>query len=576
MSRRAAPKAHGTAARQGEATPVSELSRLALDHCPEMVMLVNPASLRIVLANAAAASSLGYEAGQLQGLEITEVEGALQSVFYWEEVRGGRTQEVQDQEEQYRKRDGEMLDVRKSIQLLEHEGALLLMVRAVATQSEHIAQDALAQALSALRATLESTSNAILVIDLKGHIESMNQRFGKMWAVPDDMLYWQYDARIFDFMVGRVVESELLRERLAAVMDNLETQDVLHLHEGLVFEMTSRPKYLGEQITGRVFGFQDITERMQVERELRESRDLLEERVLGRTADLHAVNEDLRQEKERQSGLIKRLEEAQNQLLQSERMASIGQLAAGVAHEINNPVGFVNSNLGSMQHYLVDLLRLLSRYEQAEGEMSAATLRQIGLLKEDVDIGFLRNDVTDLLTESLDGLKRITRIVQDLKSFSHVDDLERQWADLESGLETTLRVAWNEIKYKAEVIREFSGIPEIECFPFQLNQVFMNLLVNAAHAINERGTITIRTGHDDAAVWIEIQDTGQGIKAENLPRIFDPFFTTKPVGKGTGLGLSIAYGIVKKHGGEIEVRSEWGVGTCFKVTLPIKAASPGA
>jgi signal transduction histidine kinase len=138
-----------------------------------------------------------------------------------------------------------------------------------------------------------------------------------------------------------------------------------------------------------------------------------------------------------------------------------------------------------------------------------------------------------------------------------------------------LRVVWNELKFKVDVIKEFAGIPPIECFPFQLNQVFMNLLVNASHAIEARGTITIRTGHDDAWVWVEVQDTGRGIKPENLARIFEPFFTTKPVGQGTGLGLSLSYGIVQKHGGRIEVNSELGQGTTFKVILlktpPVKA-----
>ncbi len=546
----------------------SDLARLMLDHCPEMLMLVNPASLQIDAANASAANTLGYELSQLVGLAITEVESALPSVFYWEDVRAGQHLDVQEQEEQYRLRNGELLNVRKSIQVIEHEGVPLLLVRAVPTQSEHVAEDALAHALSALRATLESTSNGILVIDVNGKIDSMNRLFGKMWSIPDDMLYWQQDTRIFDFIVARVEEAELMGERLQAVMDTHETQDVLHLHNESVFQMNSRPKYLGEQITGRVFGFQDITQRMQIERDLRESRDLLEARVLERTSDLHSVNEALQQEKERQAGLIQRLEEAQNQLIQSERMASIGQLAAGVAHEINNPVGFVNSNLGSMEHYLQDLLRLLSSYEQAEAELPVPTRQQIALLKQEIDIEFLRSDVTELLSESLDGLKRVTRIVQDLKTFSHADEAEKQWANLEAGLESTLRVAWNEIKYKAEVIKEFGGIPEIECFPFQLNQVFMNLLVNAAHAIEERGSITIRTGHDDSHLWVEIQDTGHGIKPENLRRIFDPFFTTKSVGQGTGLGLSIAYGIVKKHHGQIEVQSAVGGGTTFKVILP--------
>ena len=543
-------------------------ARLMLDHCPEILLLVNPSSLQIEIANASAASILGYELSQLQGLAITEVETALQSVFYWEDVRAGQHLDVQDQEEQYRHCNGDLLNVRKSIRVLDQEGVPLLLVRAVPTQSEQIAEDALAHVLSALRATLESTSNGILVIDVNGKIDNMNRLFGEMWAIPEDLLYWQYDAEIFDFIVGRVAEPELLRTRLSVIMDAQETRDVLHLKNGSVFEVSARPKYLGEQITGRVFGFQDITLRMQIERDLRDSRDLLEARVLERTADLSTANEALQHEKEQQDRLIKQLEEAQNQLIQSDRMASIGQLAAGVAHEINNPVGFVNSNLGSMQRYLQDLLRLLSSYEQTEAEMSPATREKIASIKEEVDVNFLRSDLTELLIESLDGLKRVTRIVQDLKTFSHAEEAQRQWANLEAGLDSTVRVAWNELKYKAEVVKEFAGIPEIECFPFQLNQVFMNFLVNAAHAIAERGTITIRTGHDDENVWVEVQDTGQGIKPENLSRIFDPFFTTKPVGQGTGLGLSIAYSIVKKHHGHIEVKSTLGEGTSFKVLLP--------
>jgi len=231
-------------------------------------------------------------------------------------------------------------------------------------------------------------------------------------------------------------------------------------------------------------------------------------------------------------------------------------------------VGFVNSNLGSLQGYVTDMLRLLSVYEQAESSLTVATLQEIKQLKADIDVEFLREDIVSLLAESLDGVKRVTRIVQDLKNFSHVDESERQWADLEVGMESTLRVVWNELKYKAEVVKEFAGVAQIECFPFQLNQVFMNLLVNASHAIEVHGTITLRTGQDESQVWVEVQDTGKGIKPENLSRIFEPFFTTKPVGKGTGLGLSLAYGIVKKHNGRIEVKSEVGQGSTFRVILP--------
>jgi len=175
-----------------------------------------------------------------------------------------------------------------------------------------------------------------------------------------------------------------------------------------------------------------------------------------------------------------------------------------------------------------------------------------------------------LLAESLDGLDRVKRIVKDMKEFSHVDSGGRQHANLETGLDSTLNVVWNEVKYKAEVSKEYGKIPEIECFPSQLNQVFMNLLVNAAHAIAERGVITIRTGQAGEWVWIQIEDTGSGMSADTMQRIFEPFFTTKPIGKGTGLGLSVSYGIVNRHGGRIEVHSELGKGTRFTVHLPIQ------
>ena len=549
---------------------MNALARLMLDNSPEMSLLVNPATLQIMMANASVVKTLGYSLAQLQGLAITEIESALQDVFYWDDVRTGQYLEVQSQEGQYRCAQGELLTVNKSIRLLDHEGAPLLLVQAVQTRNERKAEDALAQTLSQLRATLESTGNGILVIGWQGRIESMNRLFGKMWEISDDLLDSHDDGRILGFVAGRVIESKLLHARLGAIVDKRETEDLLHHQDGRVFEVSSRPQYLGEQIIGRVFGFQDITQRTLAEAALRESRDLLEQRVRSRTADLNTVNETLQQEKERQAILIKRLEEAQNQLLQSERMASIGQLAAGVAHEINNPVGFVNSNLGSLQRYVTDMLRLLSAYEKAEAALPEAAMQEISQVKADIDAAFLREDVANLLVESLDGLKRVTRIVQDLKDFSHVDESERQWADLEAGLESTLRVVWNELKYKAEVIKEFAGIPQVECFAFQLNQVFMNLLINASHAIEGRGTIAVRTGHDDTCVWVEVQDSGRGIKPEHLSRIFEPFFTTKPVGQGTGLGLSLAYGIVKKHDGRIEVKSELGQGTVFRVILPKK------
>jgi signal transduction histidine kinase len=275
---------------------------------------------------------------------------------------------------------------------------------------------------------------------------------------------------------------------------------------------------------------------------------------------------------EYQRQLNKRLEEAQSQLLQAAKMASIGQLAAGVAHEINNPIGFVSSNVFTLESYLTQLFTLLDTYEQAMSHVSAQDINFIAVatVKEKIDFSFLKEDVFSLINESRGGLDRVKKIVQDLKDFSHIDQADWQLADLISGLESTLRVVWNEVKYKAEVRKEFAELPEIECLPGQINQVFMNLLVNAAQAIAEHGTITLRAGQDRDNVWVEVADTGQGIPAENLQHIFDPFFTTKPVGKGTGLGLSLSYGIIKKHHGRIEVTSRVGEGSNFRVWLPLR------
>ena len=264
------------------------------------------------------------------------------------------------------------------------------------------------------------------------------------------------------------------------------------------------------------------------------------------------------------------LEKSQGQLMQAEKLASVGQLAAGVAHEINNPIGFINSNLGVLKGQVAGLLSVIAAYEKADTVLAShpALLEEINKARKAADLEFLQEDIQNLVAESIDGVRRVKTIVDNLKDFSRVDTAEWQYANLERGLESTLNIVWNEIKYKAEVIKEYAGLPEIECIASQLNQVFMNLLVNAAHAIVEQGVITLRTGFDEKEVWVEVEDTGQGIRQEHLARIFEPFFTTKAVGKGTGLGLSLAYGIVQRHHGRIDVKSEWGKGTAFRVILP--------
>lgn len=347
-------------------------------------------------------------------------------------------------------------------------------------------------------------------------------------------------------------------------------------------------------LIGAIETLQDMTERKQAEAALHEVLDGLENKVQDRTAELlkakaeleedvstrQRVEQELRGRNAELTALNSRLSEAQEQLLQSEKLASIGQLAAGVAHEINNPIGYVQSNLGSLEGYLDDMFRLLELYEETEADLPPGAPNRPALeaLKRQLDLPFLKEDTLVLLKETREGVSRVKKIVQDLRDFSRLDrDQEWQPADLHLGLDSTLNIVTNEIKYCADVVKQYGKLPEVECLPSQLNQVFMNLLVNAAHAMDgKRGTITITTGCKGNEVWITLADSGKGIAPENLNRIFDPFFTTKPVGKGTGLGLSISYGIIQKHQGRIEVESQVGSGTTFRITLPVRHAGESA
>ena len=427
----------------------------------------------------------------------------------------------------------------------------------------------------------------VLVVDddpiLRTHLKRLTSKFVSEVEVAADGAeglarwhQWRPDVVVTDiFMPGmnglemsQAIKAEDPDAQIVVITADKESETLLHALSIGVERYITKPvdMHLLIDAISKCLRDRQQTEELRLTRHVAALTEALQEQLEERKL----VEEALRREKSEQQTLIQRLEEAHNQLLQSEKMASIGQLAAGVAHEINNPIGYVNSNLGSLQKYVEALLRLIAAYEKYEADLSQEHAESLQTLKNEIDLAYLREDINELMTESLGGLQRVKRIVQDLKDFSHVSDSEIQWANVESGLESTLNVVWNELKYKAEVIKDYGNIPEIECIPSQLNQVFMNLLVNAAQAIPERGEITVRTRRVDDRVCIEISDTGTGIPQELMNRIFDPFFTTKPVGTGTGLGLSIAHGIIRKHKGRIEVRSEPGKGTSFQVYLPIR------
>ncbi|MFZ5861422.1 MAG: PAS domain-containing sensor histidine kinase [Nitrospirota bacterium] len=297
----------------------------------------------------------------------------------------------------------------------------------------------------------------------------------------------------------------------------------------------------------------------------------LEEKVSARTSELLAA----KAEAERAYHDLKM---AQAQLIQAEKLSSLGQLAAGVAHEINNPIGFVGTNLRVLGEYAGDLLQLVAGYEALLGAVAGGDATAVQAeaergraLGNQMDARRLVEDLKQLTMQSEEGIERVRQIVQNLKDFSRVDQPGLTSVDINGGIENTLAIAWNELKYKAEVVKELQPLPAIQGHPQQLNQVFLNLLVNATQAMTSRGTVWVRTAVRGDHVVVEVEDTGSGISQEHLDKIFDPFFTTKPVGKGTGLGLSISYGIVQQHGGKIEVESAVGRGTRFRVLLPIRS-----
>jgi PAS domain S-box-containing protein len=283
------------------------------------------------------------------------------------------------------------------------------------------------------------------------------------------------------------------------------------------------------------------------------------------------------------------IKQLQRQVLQAEKMASIGQLAAGVAHEINNPMGFIHANLFQLGEYVSDLSRWVEQVDELRkacagddlGEARRAAERLEAVAGE-VDADYLLEDCAKAVRESLEGSERIRHIVQDLRAFSHPDGSARSEADVNECLDSTANIVWTMMKHAVVLTKEYRDLPRVRCFPMQLKQVFMNLLVNAYQAIEERGArrdrqgeIRLRTRPAPGGVVVEVEDDGVGIPPDQLHRIFDPFYTTKEVGVGTGLGLSIAYNIVRRHGGTLRVESEAGVRTRFEIFLPLDGGEPG-
>jgi len=321
---------------------------------------------------------------------------------------------------------------------------------------------------------------------------------------------------------------------------------------------------------GTLIGFRgisrDVTKRRQMEEALKRNH----EELIKKNKEINESRGNVQLALEKLGNTYEELKASQLKILQQEKMASIGQLAAGVAHEINNPMAFIASNLGTLDKYINRLIDFIqTQSEVIKSLKDADAVKKLKEKRKELKLDHVIEDVKELIAESLDGSERVKKIVSELNCFSRMDEKEYKKADINECIESAINIVWTELKYKATLKKDYGNLPPVKCYAQQINQVFVNLLINAINSIEEQGTITIKTWDKDKSIWMSVSDTGRGIPQKNLSKIFEPFFTTKDAGKGTGLGLSITYEIIQRHKGDITVNSKVGKGTTFTIRIPI-------
>ncbi|WP_275557348.1 ATP-binding protein [Pseudoalteromonas sp. J010] len=381
----------------------------------------------------------------------------------------------------------------------------------------------------------------------------------KRWTI-SIALFEMALVAIFSYILGVYLTTNLYRLKSQAKKITKSVKDE-------VFDFKWQPIQSRDELQELSAAFDELyhtlteehQQRQQYQHELIQLNKDLERLVAQRTQKLHHKNQQLEK-------INQELETAQQQLIHSEKMASIGVLAAGVAHEINNPLGFVTSNMDVMKRYHSDYVALAEHAMEAKNTGSVQTMAEFIDRK---DFEFLNSDSKALIEETESGLQRVSTIVKDLKQFSRADSLDLQPCDVNACIKTTLNLVASELKYQANVSTKLSQLPPVQANMGKLIQVLTNLLINASQALDGHGEVSISTSMENDQVIIRVQDNGVGISPQSIDKIFDPFFTTKPIGKGTGLGLSVSYDIIKEHGGKLTVQSEEGVGSCFTINLPV-------
>lgn len=323
-------------------------------------------------------------------------------------------------------------------------------------------------------------------------------------------------------------------------------------------------------IEGTLIGFRGISRDVTKRRQLEYALKMNQEELIKKNKEIDESREKIQLALEKLGETHEELKASQLKVLQQEKMASIGQLAAGVAHEINNPLAFISSNLGTLDKYINKLIDFIqTQSEVIESLQHQDVSERIEEKRKELKLDRVIDDVKELIVESVDGSERMKKIIHELNCFSRMDEEDYKEADINDCIESAVSIVWPELKYKATLKKDYGVLPVTKCHPHQISQVMVNLLINAVNSIEEQGEIVIKTYDKDQSIWIEVSDTGRGITEENLGKIFEPFFTTKEIGKGTGLGLSITYEIIQRHKGDITVKSAVGKGTIFTIRIPI-------
>lgn len=466
----------------------------------------------------------------------------------------------------------------KPLEVAELRARVMTGLRVLELENRHKAmQNTLLASRNKLRSVIDALQEEIVAVDDTFHIVTANKAFASRAGLSVDQLIGSSYMELAEKGLQKYC-FDSVKPMIQAVFNTGEGQDLVHQTEDpsgkTVFKRTTCRQVPVADGSARqaLVVIKDITEDYHKNEEIRQ----LNERLMESASQLETKNRRLEK-------TLARLEETQAQMLQSEKMASIGQLSAGVAHEINNPTMFVSSNIKTLGEYQKEIGTLIRKYRDlcekirpesqrdTNGDTVMTLLDDIASYEASIDIDFLLEDIADLINDCREGTARIKKIVIDLKDFAHPGEDDIQSIDINRGLASTLNVVNNELKYKATVETDWGEIPTVQGHPQQLNQVFMNILVNAAQSIESKGDIRVKTIADGNDVVVTISDTGCGIPPEKQSKIFDPFYTTKEVGKGTGLGMHIAYNIIKKHNGSIAVDSVVGKGTTFTIRIPAES-----